>query len=63
MSLSKFVTEAKARGSRVTLDGETFNRVRINPCDETFVEACRAELEAEGLYLTGEPGAYFLAWN
>ncbi len=63
MSLSKFINEAKTRGTKVAMDGETFNRVAINPCDETFVEASKAELEAKGLYLTGEPGAYHLAWN
>jgi len=63
MSLSKFITEAKARGTKVNMEGETFNRVRINPCDETFVEARKAELQAKGLYLTGTPGAYHLAWN
>lgn len=63
MSLSKFITEAKARGTRVTMEGQTFRRTRINSCDETFVENRRAELQAEGLYLTGEPGALFLAWS
>jgi len=36
---------------------------RINPCDETFAQANATKLLAKGLYLTGEPGAYFLAWN